>query len=227
MDESKKIEILIVDDPEEEAKRELVEITRELVEMKRELVEVRSGSIDTKESSVKEAKEELVKASSRNSNSIRKDNIESDLKRQREKYKAAAHNHKKHQDFFGKIFYGIGYPQVILSLAITILTGSKHDSNNIDTTNTIAFVLGFLSSILSTTLVFFRIEEKSSDHKSAGRQFNELAKELRVFLLSRHTVEELEKQEEILLEKEKFIDSFAPNYYSRVKLKKVKTMYFK
>lgn len=137
--------------------------------------------------------------------------IANDLSNRLKMYEVRSYNHKKHEKYHNNIWRGLGYPQVVLGIVISVIFGSSGFSEPFDKLAIIGFAFGFTQTILAATLVFFNIQEKSNKHHNTSSQLSDLHKDLRVFLLYKHDFEELEEMETLMLEKEKFIDSYAPN----------------
>lgn len=137
--------------------------------------------------------------------------ITNDLFNRLKMYENTAHKHKKHEKYYNNIFRALGFPQVIFGLIVSILFGSSGFVRPYNTLSIVGFVFGLSQTVLSATLIFFNIQEKSSKYHNTSGQLSDVAKDLRVFLLYDHNFDELEEMENLLLEKEKFIDSYAPN----------------
>lgn len=127
--------------------------------------------------------------------------MEADLKARQELSINKADRHSVHSNFYHILHYCIGYPQVILSAVIAALTANKPGLDLI-------FAFSLLNTILSLTLVFFKVTQLAQLHHASKGQWDELAMDIRTGLL----LEDLKTLEQVTLEKEKFIKNYEPNF---------------
>ena len=117
-------------------------------------------------------------------------------------YNERARLHKAHSSLFRILHYCLGWPQVLLIVVITALTGSKQS-------DTIEFVLGLIASVIAVSLTFFRIQERGSKHHISAMQWTDLALDLAT---SEKLDESFGELERTATEKEKFIRSYEPPF---------------
>jgi len=137
--------------------------------------------------------------------------IREDLLKKCDDYALRSYNHKKHEKYYGNLFRGLGFPQVVFGIVVSVMFGSSGFVKPYDVLSIIGFCFGFTQTVLAATLVFFNIQGVANKHHNTSAQLSDLHKDLRVFLLYERNIDDLEEQETLMLEKEKFIDGYSPN----------------
>lgn len=139
--------------------------------------------------------------------------LKNDLYTQRDSYAIAAANHKAHEKFFNQLYLAVGYIQSIVLVIVTALSGINHvDNGDTNTTARWIFGLSLAVTILSVTITWFKFPEKISGHHAASGQYSDIYTELRVFLLKNNTAVDLNHMEALLVEKERLINIYKPNF---------------
>lgn len=138
--------------------------------------------------------------------------LRSDLDGQRNKFLLASLNHKRHEKFYNKVNIMMGFPMTLILLLATFLGAVQaKGAASLEPINIVILVLNAIGSVLSASIVFFKIPTKMSRHHAASGQYSDLAKDLRAFLVRHPPLDDLEEQATVILEKEKFIDGYKPN----------------
>jgi len=142
-----------------------------------------------------------------------------DLQSRSQSFEKKSNIHRSHSAFFNTMFHLLGWPQVILTVAITSLNGSQPNDMT-------AFVLGLISSILVVSINFFRLNERGNRHHISALQWEELSLDVKTEKLDiENDIEDFDSLEKICTEKEKFIRAYEPplcsNCIGRVLLKTV------
>lgn len=118
-------------------------------------------------------------------------------------YTSRAKRHSAYATVLTLLHYSIGWPQVILTVIITSINGATEISP--------VFVLGVLASVLSVSLVFFKILDKAGQHSTSKDQYTDLALDIEQALLDPSKTK-INMFEASMLEREKFISAYAPSF---------------
>lgn len=125
------------------------------------------------------------------------------LKDQKIEFDEAARKHSLYSGIYTIIHSLIGWPQVILAVLITSINGmTKMDS---------VFVMGLFNSILSVTLVFFKITDRASKHHASKCQWEDLSIDAEYCLVN-FDEQKMDEFEVSVVEKQKFIKSYEPPF---------------
>lgn len=121
-------------------------------------------------------------------------NVKNNLQDYRDSFHFLSTKHKKHEFVFKVIDKFLSYPQLLLSIAITFLSGlDAYGSLQSKSAQTI-FILGLCSSILSGTITFFNFNMKSMNHHLISQQYENLYISLRAWLLWSRNRDELKSK---------------------------------
>lgn len=134
----------------------------------------------------------------------------SDLQEKFDKYADLAYQHKKNEKVYAWIYRILGYGAVLLSTISSCIIGSSGLSTD-NPRSSITFSFTLLTSILTTTLVFFKIQDLKVAHHSTSSQYSDLCNDMQVFLLNGHDPDECKEMVNLVSEKIKFIKSYSPN----------------
>jgi zinc transporter ZupT len=136
--------------------------------------------------------------------------IIADLKEKLDIYHTFSNKHKRTEKRLRVIYYTLGILNVVASITVSCMTGAVSFS---DTSgySTALFILALVSSIFTGLISFTQLEELISKHHSTSGQYGDLVRDIRTFLLTAEGIDSYKVQEQIVLEKDKFISSYAPS----------------
>jgi len=138
-------------------------------------------------------------------------NLREDLNSKHRRFQGLSRRHKQMERSYRITYYILGCIHVVLSVIVSCLSGALSLNESDRTPYTLAmFIMALIASVLSALLNFIGIEEKISLHHSTAGQYADISKELVTFLLTNKSESDYRDQEMIILEKDKFISSYAP-----------------
>ena len=140
--------------------------------------------------------------------------FENILRTHKHNYNYNAENHKQYELFYERVSTILNLIHFISTLTVTVLnsllatTGSDRG-----TLEWVLLGMGVAATLLSGLMGIFKLEETADKHHTASGQFLDLANDTQTYLsLGPYNTDKLESQLELIIEKEKFIDSYKPNY---------------
>lgn len=134
---------------------------------------------------------------------LKAETMDGHLNLRKNSYFTRAKRHSAYSVVLTLLHYAIGWPQVILTVIITSINGATQ----FDT----LFVLGVCASVLSVTLVFFKILDKAGRHSTSKDQYTDLALDIEQALLDPDEAK-INLFEVTMLEREKMISQYAPTF---------------
>lgn len=120
---------------------------------------------------------------------------------------------KKHADMsmvYRTFYFSMGGLQVLLSVIATAMSGSRSFAAANDSLIRAIFVFSILGTVLSALLNFFGIEKKISDHHTTKCQYYDVNRDTAHFLRVEQTEDSMYEFEGVIVEREKFIQSYEP-----------------
>lgn len=122
--------------------------------------------------------------------------IRSDLEDTRDSFHETSKRYKKHECLFKIIDKIMTYPQLILSIAITSLSGLETYSSRSEASyiTKIIFILGLTNSILSASTTFFNFSAKMISYNLLSCQYENIYISLKAWLLLTRDRDELKNK---------------------------------
>ena len=125
------------------------------------------------------------------------------LKAMRRDFDFRARKHSVYSLIYNLSHVFLGYPQVITTVIITSVTGMTNPDW--------IFFLSVLNSVLSVSIVFFKISQRASLHSTSKNQWIDLSLDVQQALVEKDQ-ETMQQFEISVLEREKFIKSYEPQF---------------
>lgn len=141
-------------------------------------------------------------------------NVKASLEDTRDSYHCLSKKHKKHEFVFKVIDRVLTYPQLILSIIITFLSGLDSFGEQESSISKTIFALSLCGSILSASTTFFNFNTKSMNHHLISQQYENLYISLRAWLLWTRTREELKSKLQEMKTTEIVITDYEPTLYT-------------
>lgn len=128
------------------------------------------------------------------------------LQRRINQCNSKALTHRKHSNLYNFLHYLIGFPQIMLTLALTYITQNRDCRSA--SSDALALSLGAIASGLGLALTFFNMKEEAQRHRNSALLYEDLSSDT---LTSIHNKSDLSLIELMFNEKMKLINIEEPN----------------
>ena len=124
-----------------------------------------------------------------------------------------AKNHKQYELFYERVSIVLNLIHFTFTLTVTVLNSLLATESDKGTLEWVLLGMGIAATLLSGLMGIFKFQETADKHHTASGQFLDICKDTQAYLLlGPYSANKLEAQLELITEKEKFIDSYKPNY---------------
>lgn len=136
------------------------------------------------------------------------------LNETKQRFLLESYNHKIHEKFYNRWNLQLGYPSTLLIVIATFLGGLQaRGAATLDPFNIAILIMNGISTIISVSIIFWKLGDKKNAHANASGDYSNMAKKLHIFLLkSNLTMDDLLDQEINILDQELVIDKYKPNF---------------
>jgi len=166
-------------------------------------------SADLKESSISQNEIDILNCHTKSNKYVIKSLI-----KKKKNFLLESHNHKIHEKFYNLWNIRLSYPSTLLIAISTFIGGLRaKDKDTFDVLSLIILIINGIATILSISMTFWKLGEKSILHATASNNYSDMEKQLKSFFTkSDLTINDYRNQEFLILQQEIILDKYKPNF---------------